>query len=196
MTNEEMVVKFQQGEVAFEEILAKNEKLIYREFHRWSGFTTMEEDEKYNLLLVALWESAQDFDVEAGVKFSTFASNNLYFKIKNTYRSSKSKKNGGDLITVSIEQQMEEAESHSFEANVAVVFDFLDRINTEEIKAIVERVLAKHDENKKKYVRSFLYDGMTYSEIAREYGMKPAPMTTTIKRVLAKVQAEVRMCGY
>lgn len=190
MTNEEMVVRFQQGEVTFEEILAKNEALVHKELNRWGGFTTMEREDKYNLLLVALWESAQEFDIEAGVRFTTFATNNLYFAMKNAYRSATSKRNGGDVLHVSIEEQLEK-ETHSFERNVSVDTNYDDHLIANDIEALVEKVLNNYDTKKKQYVRSFLFDNMTYSEIARQFSMRPQQMTTTIKRILDKIQIEL-----
>lgn len=190
MTNEELVVGFQQGLVEFEEIIERNQGLIHKELNRWKDYALEGKDDKYNFLLVALWESALAFDTEAGVKFSTFATNNLYFKIKNAYRSATTKRKGGDTICMSIEGEMEK-EAHRFEQSVSVETDFNDKLIADDIEAVVEKVLENYDDNKKQYVRSFLFENMTYTEVANQFSMRPQQMTTTIKRIMVKIQAEL-----
>ena len=195
MTNEEMVVLFQQGELDFTEIVEQNKALINKELGRWGGFRTMDYDDKHNFLLVKFWEACCEFDVEAGFKFSTFATNKLYFAMKNLYRSSRTKTKGGGLDIVSLEQCLEDSESHYFETYVATEYDFLEPYHVSRITDAVERVLKNYDEVKRQYVHHFLYDNMTYTEIARMYDKKPAPMRTTIRRILDKVELEVRASG-
>ncbi|MDB8575573.1 sigma factor [Turicibacter sanguinis] len=88
---DQWVVEYQQGELEFDELFKKFEKLIHDCFwrflkkHQWECPTLESEDLK-SVCYLAFYKSAKGFDIRKGYAFSTYFYKTAYFSMLQEYR--------------------------------------------------------------------------------------------------------------
>ena len=88
---DQWIIKYQQGELEFDELFKKFEKLIHDCFwrflkkHQWECPTLESEDLK-SVCYLAFYKSAKGFDIRKGYSFSTYFYKTAYFSMLYEYQ--------------------------------------------------------------------------------------------------------------
>lgn len=196
MTNEELVVAYQRGEVGFEEVFKKCEKLFYKEYNKYVvKFSSVhnaifQNDDIYSLSLIGVYNAAQTYDPNIA-KFSTY----LALKIKESVMyevkrlTVKKRVYNGEMIYLDSTLDDNSGELRSQYHNLVEFDGFKDSKNKEFIEfcaEILEKTVQKQD------VKVIILNHLKTGESLNSLSNKTRSHQTTISREFAKFKSRLK----
>lgn len=192
MTNEELVVAFQQGQMSFDEIYPHFEKLVYREANKWT-IRNMEPDDIVSELMMAMYEACQKFDVEKGFKFSTFAVNHLRYRIREEWRKTTLPKYGSEWTFYSSESKLSSRFRAIYEAGLMKIHrDAFEYTCEQKLLEKVLNYLDSLNETDRFILTHVLFTDKQKSEIAKELGRSPQHIHNCVKRLCHPLRIQLQ----
>lgn len=190
VTNEELVLKYQAGDVSFDEVFEQCQKLVYKEAGRWM-IKGLEQEDKLSILMNAFWEACLRFDGSRGIKFSTFCTNHLRYVIRDHWRRATTLSSSKYQV-LSIEGTLSVHDRRTFEEGLIQVAPQPDQaaINRE-LTQFVNKYLTQAPEPGRSFAYHYLFDQMTKSEVAIQYGVKNQNIHYHLSRVLKTLQQKL-----
>lgn len=193
MTNEELVVAYQRGEVEFEEVFKKCEKLFYKEYKKYVvKFSSVhnaifQNDDIYSLSLIGVYNAAQTYDPNIA-KFSTY----LALKIKESVMyevkrlTTKKRSYNGEMIY--LDDTLDDSGKSQYH-NLVEFDGFKDSKNKEFIEfcaEILEKTVQKQD------VKVIILNHLKTGESLNSLSNKTRSHQTTISREFAKFKSRLK----
>ena len=191
VTNEELVVAFQQGKLSFDEIYPAFEKLVYREASKWT-IKDMDKDDIQSELMMALYEACQKFDSSLGYKFSTFAVNHLRYRIREEWRKTTLPKYGSEWTICSADGELGFKARRIYEAGLMKVHqDAIDVVLEKELIEKIEAHMKTLSPTDQFILSSLLFKDKQKADIARELGRSPQHIQNCVKRICHPLQLQL-----
>ena len=150
MTNEEMVVKLQNGYDGYDEFLARNMGMVYERAHYFSRrITSLEYEDLVSIFLFEVYRAVKYYNPTLGIKFTTYAYRfmiNTFYNILRAEELRKNLHNHSSLNQKAIATDSESAEIIDLIVDDSLL-DFNDIVypNEEHIKLVCIKVLRKHN---------------------------------------------------
>ena len=194
-TNEALVLKYQKGQVSFEEVYQQCCAMVHKEARRWN-IKGLEYEDKVSILLEAFLESCERYDGQRGLKFSTFCISHLRYVIRDHWRKA-TQLSSSKYLVMSIEGRISPRDQAIFEAGLIQVAPdahqaFLDR----EIENLVLNSLPLIQEPAQSFVRHYLFEDMTKAEIAAAYNRSAQNIQYHINQALKVIRTQLIQRGY
>lgn len=171
MSNEELVLQFQNGEDVFDQLLDKNIGWIRKRAHKHSRYSLYEYHDLENYFIYLLYMTVDKYNPERGVKFITFFSNVI-------------EKRFATMVTkagyVNVERLTLSLNNNPVMASGDETVEFLDTLpsphgNVSEMRELEEtiRTILVESMTPKGATIALRYfiDGVNTEELAREYGV-------------------------
>lgn len=165
-----------KGEYTFEEISERYKYKIMKEIRAWK--LTYEEDELFQVALIAMWEAYERYDVSKGVSFYNFAIKYIRGKLK--------KYNKVNNRTVDISYSLDECFTYKEDA---MQHDFSDEVID---KVFIEDELNKLKECEKQALVDTYCKGKTLREVSKTQGVTNTCIEMRRKAGLKKIQESIR----
>lgn len=194
-TNEALVLKYQAGEATFEDVYLQCKAMIHKEAGRWR-IKGLDYDDKVSILMEAFLEACQRYDGREGVKFSTYCITHLRYVIRDHWRRA-TQLSSSKYQVLSIEAEMNLKDQATYEAGlINVAEDAVSAFVAKEIEQIVRESLPSIQEPARSFVRHYLFEDMTKSEIAKAYNRNNQNVQYHINKALKVIQGELARKGY
>ena len=134
----------------------------------------------------------RDYDPGKGVKFSSLATVYIRNRILTEIKEMNTDKRKANYNTVSLDKGVK----HDSDLTIGDLVD--DKFNMEkhmikkeEMEAVF-KAIDTLDNNEKKLLKYYIFDEMTYAEIAKKLGMNAGWIYEKIKRILRKLKVRVK----
>ena len=196
MTNEELVVAYQRGEVEFDEVFKKCEKLFYKEYNKYVvKFSSVhnvifQKDDIYSLSLIGMYNAAQTYNPNIA-KFSTYLAlkirESVMYEVKRL--TSKKRVYNGEMIYLDSTLDDDSGETRSQYHNLVEVDGFKESKNKEFIEfctEILEKTVQKQD------IKATILNHLVTGESLNSLSDKSRCHQTTISREFAKFKSRLK----
>ena len=196
MTNEELVLGFQEGTVSFDEVYQQCCRLIFKEANRWR-IRTLDHDDVVSLALEGFYEACLKFDPTRGAKFSTHSTNHIRYRLRNEYNKMKLEKWGGTSTFLSTENQMTTKDRQHYEAGLLKFWkETHEALEWEEYWTIVCSTIEELKGEQQAIVKAFLIDNQDQYEIAKAFNTSNQRIHYHVKQGLSKIKTKFQQKGW
>lgn len=161
------------------ELFNENKNIVYSIYNKEFTNHTELKDDLIQVGLIALWKSANKFDPNRGVKFSTFA----YRSIENNMKCFSVRSYKKTCCVLSLSEPVGDGES-SYEEVLASPVNFEDSV---EIDEIFHQLFKELDEQQKSVIQAVI-DGYKKTEISQIMNLSKAKITKILKDFRKKLQ--------
>lgn len=187
MSNEEMVLQYQQGKVSFEDVYNQCRAMIHKEAGRWM-IKGMDYEDKVSILMEAFWQACQRYDGRESVKFSSFCITHLRYVIRDHWRRA-STLSSSKYQVLSADGTLSFSDQRIFEEGLIQVAVQPDQaIINKELMEVVQEQLTHIQEPARSFAQHFLFEDMTKSEIAKTYQRNSQNIQYHMNRALQPIR--------
>lgn len=185
----EIVMRYQNGELAFTDIIPHFEKMIYSMIHRrFATVSGCEFSDLYNAGLMGLFQACEQYDVSRGVEASTF----LYWKVMGeiTARRRESECMGWREQQESVEETMETIGANEVKTRLSSPATFERDLM---IRNTVDSFLSDDMDRRIYHLKA---RGHTQSEISAKVGIAQQNVGRRLRKLLPALETHLISEGY
>ena len=195
MTNEELVVAYQRGEVEFDEVFDQCKGLFYKEYQKYvNKFSAVhnaifQSEDIYSLALIGMYNATQSFDPDVA-KFSTYLALKIRESVMYEVKGLTAKKRVCDGEMIYLDSTMDNSENAKTQYHNLIKVDGFKDVEKKEFiefcNEILEKVVQKEE------IRATILNHLVTGESLNSLCTKTRSHQTTISREFAKFKQRLK----
>lgn len=196
LSNEELVIAFQQGDVPFETVYQQCKFMIFKTSNKWQ-LRGYDREDIENLAIHAFYEACLQFDHTRGIKFSTHSINHMRYRLREVHERSKLEKHGGTSTFISSDNQMTTKDRKHYEAGLLDCFE--EPAQATELACCLDVVKATIEglkEPQQTILKRYLFNQEEQYLIAKDLNTSNARINYHVKEGLKKIQFDLKRAGW
>lgn len=178
-----------------DEMIINNTKLIYVVLKRWNLFDQREH--YYSIGLIGLIRAVDEFDINKGVAFSTFAVNCIQNEVLHEARKLRTVKRKADVESISLDEPILNKDCNDnvpLMDTIANDFNMEDYIIEQERREILHKAISTLKDDEQKLIKYYYYSSnkMRQAEIAKALNISQAHVSRKLKTIIEKLQRIIK----
>lgn len=196
MTNEELVLGFQQGHISFETVYNQCHRLIYKETNKWN-IRGLDRDDIESLGLEAFYEACLSFDIHRQVKFTTHSITHIRYRMLNEHKKTKLEKYGGLATFISPQAEMSTSDRRQYEAGLSKLWkETHEAVEWNEIVQIIQQAVDSLNEPQQTIMKRHLFGNEDQFEIAKSMNTSNQRIFYHVKQGFKKIKEQLEAKGW
>lgn len=196
MTNEELIIAFQQGDVSFDQVYHQCHRLIFKETNKWH-IKGLEREDIESLGMEAFYEACLNFDPTRGVKFSTHSTTHIHYRLRNEYNKTKLEKHGGFATFLSSNHDMTTADRKQYEAGLLKFWkETQESVEWNIYLDLIQRALDTMGETQRHVMERHIFNNEDQYEIARSMNTTNQRIHYHVKEGFKKIRNQFQQAGW
>lgn len=194
MRVEELVIKHQQGEEVFDQIVHEMDKFVWTIAHRLN-IPGLDIEDNHSICLHGLLIASNKFDYSKGFKFSTYAGNVMFNHLSRELQNRKTKRRDGGIVE-SLDKPLVWSSGQELYYADAIPDPTIEKPFQRELIIAIDQELETYSEMEADVMENYLFDkGCSQSEMARKYGRNQVYISRLILKKTIDLQKSLREKG-